>query len=210
MLATELAAERAKKFRPSRLEALRTLLGHLLPSGPFSQLAFSAAMLTVGLFVGAKVLAPVATPAAEDPATRKELAQLREKVDSMTQLVAYSVARQETDNARLVQATFALQNGKNDSAHLVNLVSMLAFDPSTNVRLSALESLYAHADNKLVRDGVLSSLPRENSPLVQLAMIDFLASLRERQAAPAFETLSLDAKTDKEVRQAARRALAQL
>jgi len=41
-------------------------------------------------------------------------------------------------------------------------------------------------------------------------MIDFLTSLRESQAAPTFEALSRDTKTDKAVRDAARAAIAQL
>jgi hypothetical protein len=128
----------------------------------------------------------------------------------MGQVVAYSLMRQEPDNARLRQVASMLKNGNASSRQLAELVSTLAFDPSTNVRLSALEALYAHADRQSVREGVLVSLQRERSPLVQLAMIDFLASLRETQAAPAFEALSRDAKTDKAVREAARAALAQL
>jgi hypothetical protein len=62
----------------------------------------------------------------------------------------------------------------------------------------------------LVRQGVLASLPREGSPLVQLAMIDFLTSVRDRDAAPAFEALTRDAAIDIAVRDAAQRALVQL
>jgi hypothetical protein len=71
-------------------------------------------------------------------------------------------------------------------------------------------ALYAHADRPLVRQGVLASLPRESSPLVQLAMIDFLTAVRDREAAPAFEALTRDAATDIAVRNAAQRALVQL
>jgi hypothetical protein len=54
------------------------------------------------------------------------------------------------------------------------------------------------------------SLPREQSPLVQLAMIDFLTAVRDRDAAPAFQKLSASPLADPSVRVAAERALTQL
>lgn len=94
---------------------------------------------------------------------------------------------------------------------LAELLNTLTFDPSTNVReLSALEALYAHADRDAVRAGVLAALPRENSPLVQVAMIDFVAAARDRAAAPALEEITRTFSLDKAVREAAQRALVQL
>ncbi|MEO6569777.1 MAG: hypothetical protein ABIO94_13520, partial [Opitutaceae bacterium] len=74
----------------------------------------------------------------------------------------------------------------------------------------ALEALYPHADLDVVRAGVLSALPREQSPLVQVAMIDFLAAARDRAAAPALDRISRSDTMDRNVRAAAMRALNQL
>jgi hypothetical protein len=57
---------------------------------------------------------------------------------------------------------------------------------------------------------VASALPREPSPLVQVAMIDFLATTRDPAALSALEDVSRSATCDQAVRTAARRALAQL
>ncbi len=62
----------------------------------------------------------------------------------------------------------------------------------------------------VVRQGLLAALPRESAPLVQVAMIELLTSVRESDAAPLFERLSRDETADKDVREAARRALAVL
>jgi hypothetical protein len=86
----------------------------------------------------------------------------------------------------------------------------LAFDPSINVRLTAVEALARHSDDSLVRAGVLSALPRERAPLVQVAMIELLTDAGDRTAAPVFEKLSRDQAVDLNVREAARRALAVL
>ena len=184
---------------------------YLVPSRPALQFALSTALLVAGVIVGARYLQPAApAPTASDPATKNQLVELQQKVDSMSQLVAYSLAQQQPANTRLQQIAATLARGDADAKTLAGLVSTLAFDPSTNVRLSALEALYAHADRPLVRQGVLASLPREGSPLVQLAMIDFLTSVRDRDAAPAFEALTRDPAIDVAVRNAAQRALVQL
>ena len=57
---------------------------------------------------------------------------------------------------------------------------------------------------------MLACLPREENPIVQVAMIDLLASAREANARPAIEQISLTESVDRSVRDAARRALAQL
>ena len=64
-----------------------------------------------------------------------------------------------------------------------SLVSTLVLDPSANCRFTAVEALYAHADSDIMRTAIHITCPREQSPLVQLAMIDFLAAIRNRDAA---------------------------
>ena len=62
----------------------------------------------------------------------------------------------------------------------------------------------------MVRAGVLAALPREQNPLVQLEMIDFVAAARDREATPILEKISQNEQVDRTVRDAAQRALAQL
>jgi hypothetical protein len=210
MLDTHLRAAQAPGPFVLMRDRLDRFFAHLVPARPALQFAFSVALLAVGLVVGTRYLPSAAPTPQPDPATQRQLAELQRKVDSMGQLVAYSLAQQQPANTRLQQVAATVQRGTTDAQTLADLVGTLAFDPSTNVRLSALEALYAHADQPVVRQGVLTSLPRENSPLVQLAMIDFLTAVRDRDAAPAFEALTRDAAIDKAVRDAAQRALAQL
>ena len=92
---------------------------------------------------------------------------------------------------------------------LTQLISALALDPSTNVRLTALETLYPHANQEVVRAGVLASLEREQNPLVQVAMIDFLVAARDTEAVRTFQTISQQKDTNITVRDAAKRALTQ-
>jgi anti-sigma factor RsiW len=183
----------------------------LLPARPALQFAFSLALLAAGLFAGARFLARPAAPAAdsaEQQSAKTELAALRAQVDSMSQLVTYSLLQQKSTSDRLQTVLAAMDLQSPDRKVLSDLVGALAFDPSINVRLSAVEALAPHAQDQLVRAGLLNALPRESAPLVQVAMIELLASVREQEAAPLFERLSRNEQTDKNVRDAARHALA--
>ncbi|MBI3885538.1 MAG: zf-HC2 domain-containing protein [Opitutae bacterium] len=184
----------------------------LLPREPALQFAFALALLAGGLFVGSRSFTPPAGVAAApaDATAQTEIAALKAQLNSMGRLVTYSLLQQQSTSERLqgVLATMDLKTP--DRKVLTDLIGALAFDPSVNVRLSAVEALAPHADDQLVRAGVLSVLPRETAPLVQVAMIELLASTRDTAAAPVFDRLSRDEAADKNVRDAARRALALL
>jgi hypothetical protein len=163
----------------------------LLPARASLQFAFTVALLAVGLFVGARYLtAPPAAPApVVDPKAQAELAALRAEVANMGQLVTYSLLQQKSTSERIQTVLATMDLKSPDRQVLTDLVGALAFDPSVNVRLSAVEALAPHTGDRLVRAGLLSALPRETAPLVQMAMIDLLAAAREPEAATVFEQL---------------------
>ena len=189
----------------------------LLPSTPTLQFAGALAVLALGLFTGARFLQPPAAPAVTSPADaqrlavlEKELADQKAQVKDMGSLVAASLLQQKSTSERLSTVLATMDLKSPDRRVLTDLVGALALDPSVNVRLSAVEALSAHADQAVVRQGLLANLPRESSPLVQMAMIELLTSVREPGAAPLFERLSRDETADKDVRESARRGLALL
>jgi HEAT repeats/Putative zinc-finger len=181
----------------------------LLPSRPTLQFVLAVALLAGGLFVGARFLHHAPDTSAAN-ATQAELAALRGRLDDMSKLVTYSLLQQKSTSERLQTVLAAMDLKSPDRQVLTELVGTLAFDPSVNVRLSAVEALAPHADDHLVRAGLVAALSRESSPLVQLAMIELLGSVRETEAVPMFERFSRDENADKNVREAARRALAAL
>ncbi len=174
--------------------------------------AFGTALLIGGFLTGTRYpSAPAPAEFAAD-ATQREIRQLRDQVNKMGRLVGYQLLQQQQGpaNDRLRDVLVAARSEEPGDRVLDNLISALAFDPSANVRLRALEALYPHADNALVRAGVLAALPREQNPLVQLELIDFVGSASDREAVPALQEMSQSESVDRSVRDAARRALAQL
>ena len=117
---------------------------------------------------------------------------VRRLVTSLALLVVGSILQQQQGpvSSRLQDVLAAAKSDHPDEKVLNVLINALALDPSVNIRLRALEALFPHAENKIVRDGVLASLPRELDPLVQLELIDFLVAARNRDAAPELEKMS--------------------
>jgi hypothetical protein len=178
------------------------------PTRRFWRLAAVQALAACAL-VAAGFVAGARRPA--DTSAQREIADLRRRVDSMGRLVGYSLlqGRQQTANSRLAAVLTSENLANPDESVIDGLLTSLALDPSVSVRLNALEALYAHADQDVVRAGVVASLPREQSPLVQVAMIDFLAAAKDRDAAPALQRMAANEDADRNVRQAATRALSQ-
>jgi len=185
---------------------------------------FAAAALALLSFVAGTRYAtlPAPTPVLPDRAiaaeadastAHRKIAELERKLDTMGQLVGYSILQQQQrpthDRLRGVLRSASSASENPDDKVINELISALAFDPNINVRLRAIEALFPHADQDVVRAGVLASLSREQNPLVQVSMIDFLTEAGDTEARPALEKISLSESTDRSVRDAARRALAQ-
>jgi anti-sigma factor RsiW len=173
-------------------------------------------LLVAGYFVGTHKPA-LSEPSSELAAVERaaqsaEIAELRRQVQAMNQLVSQTLVQQSQrpTNERL-KSVLASAKLENPNEKVINeLIGSLTFDPSANVRLTALEALYPHADQDVVRASVLSALPRERSPIVQVAMIDFLTAARDEDAAPTFDRISRSEAIDRNVRDAAALALNQL
>ena len=176
------------------------------------------ALLALGFLVGQRTPpGPAAAPA--DRGTQQELAALREQMGQqrdqlakMTTLVTYSLLQQQKHpaNERLQQLLTQARQEQPSERTLDTLISALTLDPSVNIRLRAIEALYPHAERELVRTGVLAALPREQHPLVQLELIEFIALTQDRTAVPVLERMSTDDAADQTVREAAQLALARL
>ena len=140
-----------------------------------------------------------------------QIAKQNEQLERMTKLVTASILAQQQNpaNTRLNDVLAKAKSENVSPKVLDDLVLALTFDPNANVRLRALEALYDHADQETVRAGVLAALPREQNPLVQLELIDFVATAQDANAAPLLEKISADESANTAVREAAKMALAQ-
>jgi anti-sigma factor RsiW len=171
---------------------------------PFGAVAWSAALLIIGLFVGTQ-LTNRAKPAPND-----EIASLHAEVTSMRQLVALSMLQQQSASERLQGVSWSTREDHLDPQVQSALLRTLRSDGSVDVRLAALDALSRHASQPLVRKNVLDALQEQQSPLVQVAMIDQLTEWRDPGAAQRLRILEQTPNLNPAVKQRAEWALAKL
>jgi hypothetical protein len=177
-----------------------------LPARPVWQAAFAAALIVASGLGGRYLLAP---RNAEPPAN-PEIAQLRNQVESLRQLVALSLLQEQSPSSRLRGVGYSYQMSQPDQQVQQALLHTVNHDTNVNVRLSAVDALAKFAGNPEVRRALVDSLPVQDSPLVQIALIDLLVQLNERGSTPALLKLSQDKDTNDAVRQRAVAAIEKL
>lgn len=171
------------------------------PMRPAFQIGFSVAMLAVGFYVGFRV---------DTRRDNLQLTQLRSEVNNMRQMVTLSLLQQQNASERLKGVNWSYRVEQSDTEVLSALLYTVNHDPNVNVRLAAVDALHTFADSPVARKGLLQAIFKQDSPMVQVAVIDTLAELKDQQAAPALRTLAGDANANPEVRQRAKWALGRL
>ena len=169
---------------------------------PLGAAAWSAALLAIGIFAGLRLAGP--KPPSPD------LAAMQSELANMKQLVVLSMLQQQSASARLEGVTWSTRDQQLDPRVLSALLHTLRYDPSVDVRLAALDALSRHSAQPQVRGSVVSALPEQQSPLVQVALIDQLVEWHDREAKPHLERLRQSPNLNPTVRQRADWAISKL
>jgi hypothetical protein len=140
----------------------------------------------------------------------EELAGLREEVREMRQMVTISLLKQQSASERLKGVSWSSQVSQPDTKFLSALMSTLNYDSNVDVRLAAIDALSRFSAYPDVRSGLVKSLPMQNSPLVQISLIDLLVQLHERQSIDVLKRIADDAGQNQFVRQRAEWGLKKL
>lgn len=168
----------------------------ILPSRPAWGAAFAAATLLVGLLGGRYLL----TPRPGESSGNGEVAQLRGQVESLRQLVALSLLQEQSASARLRGVNYSYQISQPDREVQQALLHAVNHDSNVNVRLSAVDALAKFASAPEVRRALIDSLPVQDSPLVQVALIDLLTQVEARDAVPVLRKLAGQADANESVK----------
>lgn len=201
------AYQDAQGEKAAALLPRRTLLP-FLASGGWTRVAASAAFAVLLLVVGFAAGRYAGERSAQ--AVRHEMASMRSELGSMRQLVVLSMLQQQSASERLQAVTMGAQAGQMDPQILAALLQTLRSDSSVDVRLAALNALSRHSSQPTVREGLLDALQPRQSPLVQVALIDLLVEMRDRDAVPQLQKVRQDPGLNPVVRQRAELALRQL
>ncbi len=141
---------------------------------------------------------------------REEIAALRAEVHEMRQMTTISLLRQQSASERLKGVYWSSQVDRPDPEFLSTLVHTLNYDPNVDVRLAAADALARFAGYSGVRQDLIKSLSMQESPLVQISLIDLLVQLHERQSIKVLRQLIDDANQNPQVRDRAQWGLQRL
>jgi anti-sigma factor RsiW len=170
---------------------------------PLGAVAWSAALLLSGIFLGTRLNDA-------NSSRSQELAAMHSELTNMRQLVVLSMLQQQSAGERLQGVSWSSREDHLDPQVQSALLHTLRFDGSVDVRLAALDALSRHASQPQIRKGVVDTLQEQQSPLVQVALIDLLAEWHDPDAAQRLRNFQQTANLNPIVRQRAEWAVSKL
>ncbi len=171
-------------------------------SGLVRQVIIALALFCLGLYFGRE--------RGGAAASTEQVAQLHGQIQDLRRTVALSFLDRQSATSRLEGVSWSTQVDRLDPELLSALVHALNHDANTNVRLSSLDALEKFTDDAAVRKALIDSIQLQNSPLVQIALIDALVQIHDRAAAGEFRKLSKNSDLNAAVQERARWGLEKL
>ncbi|AUD03368.1 HEAT repeat domain-containing protein [Spirosoma pollinicola] len=143
------------------------------------RLAYSFALLVVGIAAGYWFRTPGTTTVALQ---QQQIDTLSNQVQDMRQMMMLSLLENPSASERLRAVSYTEEINSVDDKVVEALLTTLNNDDNVNVRLVTLEALAKLADKATVREGLVQSIARQESPLVQSALADVMVKLQEKRS----------------------------
>ena len=187
MLAEAQASTNAGVKKESFLE----LLNKLFFDSGIGKLAFGLGVLIVGFFVGNNF---------GDSKYQKELTSINGQMADMQEMMMMSMLEKESVTDRLKGIQMSSELPMTNTKVTDALFTTLNNDRSTNVRMAALSALSPYTDNPKVREGLINSISKQESPLMQVALAELMVELQEKKSIEEFKGILESENTPEEVK----------
>lgn len=177
-------AEEKKKARSVGGSFQWPSLSFLMP-----RLAFAAVLMAIG-FGGGYVLRN----------RNPEVNELTQRVSDLKEMVMLSLLEKESTTDRL--RAVSLTNEMTQASQKVTgaLLKTLNEDENVNVRLAALDALKPYVKDSKVREELIHSISRQDSPMVQVELAELMVIIQEKKSVNALKQILENKKTPKEVK----------
>jgi len=159
------------------------------------RLAFASVTLIIGLAAGYFIRQQ---PAGN--ANQGEIAVLSQQVTDLKEMMMLSLLEKESATDRLKAVSLTQDMDQVSNKVTLALLETLNNDSNVNVRLAALDALKAYAKESAVREELIRSIAKQESPLVQLELAELMAALQAKSSVKELEKLLQDKNTPKEVK----------
>jgi len=199
MLEAYKAGQQHAAAKTSLRDAINRWLERWWPRQPVVQFGLALTLLLAGLVFGNRF-----------SSGSGDLRTLRSEIGDLRQMVAISLLQSQSSSDRLRGVTYSNRIERPDESTLSALMHTLNYDPNLNVRLATVDALSAFYDREMIRQGLLESLNRQSSPMMQIALIELLVAQEEKRSLEILEQFKNSEELDEAVRQRARKAIEQL
>jgi hypothetical protein len=158
--------------------------------------AMAAVILVLGIGIGYWV-----RPAAPGESVESaDMAQLTREVTDLKEMMMLSLLEKESATDRLKAVSLTEDMDQASQKVTRALVETLNNDSNVNVRLAALEALAPYAQAPHVREALVRSIARQDSPLVQVALAELMAGLQVKSSVKEFQKILKDERTPADIK----------
>ena len=114
---------------------------------------------------------------------------LMNEIKEMRETITLTLLQQPKATERLKAISYTNEVVNPDIKVIMALLNTLDRDPNINVRLGSLDALVEYVGNPVVREGLINSITKQDSPLVQVALADIMIALQEKRSVPELKKL---------------------
>jgi anti-sigma factor RsiW len=153
----------------------------------FYRVAAAVVLIVVGGGVGYWI--------SEQQKNADQLEAMKHELEITRQLVMSRLGDEQSASQRIlgVQAAYAVE--ETDTEIVDALIKVMNEDPNSNVRLAAIDALGKFSADQKVRSALISSLSVQTDPVVQIALIQLMVQMKEKNAVKSLERIIEDDKT---------------
>ena len=171
----------------SILERIKSLLF----GNQYGRMAFGMGVLVIGLFLGANL---------GSNSYKEELTDLNGQMVEMREMMMMAMLEKESVSDRLKGVQMSSELSSSNEKVLDALFLTLNSDPSTNVRIAALNTLAGYTNDPKVREGLVNSISKQKSPLMQVNLAELMVKLQETKAKDELKSILESDQTPEDVK----------
>ena len=156
------------------------------------KLAFASVTLIIGIVAGFML-----KPASENSSQMRILA---DQVADMKEMMMLTMLEKESATDRLKAVSLTEEMDQASQKVTKALIETLNNDSNINVRLAALDALKPYARDGVVREALIRSITKQDSPLVQVALAELMAGLQAKSSVKELQKIMDNKNTPRDVK----------
>lgn len=166
---------------------------------PFSQIAAGLAILISGVLLGFLLN--------NKNTDEGSVTELKSQVQDMKSMLFMAKLDQPSASQRIQAVNFTNEIRTPDPQVIDALVRTMDTDDNINVRMASIHALARFSEISLVRDALVTSLSKQDDPLIQITLINILVEIQEKKAIDTMRKLLQKEETIDAVKQMAEKGL---